>query len=108
MGRNGGGSRVGRDHAIINGFESALRSLRGSAHEVVELVGNILLPLKVETHVEHEPLYWMECGSRVIYLDMKSALDEYSGVSEGKEFKQIVGTTAVDAESGRASSVTHG
>jgi len=83
------GKIISQDHSKIGGFEKALRAKRSTAGAEVCSVARIPLPFKVETEVDHEPLFWSGSGTYVLYANLKSALDGYSGHTPSKAFRDM-------------------
>lgn len=80
-------------HPKIGGFETALRRLRASVGEDIKSIANISLPCAVETTIDEEPLLWEDSGVRILYVDMKAAIDAYATSRPKKIFKSMSSTS---------------
>lgn len=88
---------ISEQHPKIGGFEECLRKRRPTMDDDVLSVANIPLPCAVETTIEEEPLWWEDSGVRIVYVDMKSALDAYSSAQPTKRFKSMTNKAAQEA-----------
>ncbi len=75
-------------HRKIVGFGSSLKALRSSQSDTIESSVRIMLPFRVQTHIEGKyNLAWSETNVRVVYFDLKAYVETYDQVMDTDEFE---------------------
>ena len=82
--------RIETYHPKIVGFESSLKLGRKQASDIVESNARIPLPFAVETHVASKSnLAWKDGGEKIIYVDLKAAVEGYSVKMDSQAFELL-------------------
>ena len=84
------GHRLEMYHPKIVGFERALKGFRRQASDNVESTCRIPLPFTVETHIaEQTNLAEKNSSVRIVYNDLKAAVDSYAAGSNSAAFEEF-------------------
>ena len=77
-------------HPRVQAFEDALKKIRRKKGDAVISTTKLPLPFPVETHIfEKHNLGWKDCTSKVIFIELKAAIDTYGLKNDEQEFEYV-------------------
>ena len=75
-------------HPKVTGFETGLNRLRKRTLDYIESSTRIMLPFAVQSHIlSKHNLGWRDYGTRMVYVDLRAAVEQYAVVNDDNEFE---------------------
>ena len=82
--------RIDACHPKIVEFESSPKLRRKQASDIIESSSRVPLPFAIQTHIGNKSnLAWKDGDEKIIYVDLKAALEGYSVKMDLEAFERL-------------------